>query len=939
MFLKDYFPNLKKKYQKLKFSGVSFNSKHVKKNNLFFAIKGKKFDGNKYIDEAIKKGARIIVSSKKKEKIIDNIFFLNAKNPRRLLSLISYKISKNKPKNLIAVTGTNGKTSVSNFYHQILTLNNKKSAFFGTLGINGKSSYKKISNTTFDPIKLSKNLNSLKKKKINNVILEASSHGLDQHRLDGLKFNIGIFTNLSRDHLDYHKTMKKYLDAKLILFKNLMKKKSYIIFEEDTKQSKIIKNICFKKKIKQLTIGKNSGDLIIKSYSNIGNQQEVSFSLEKKNYNFKTNLIGKIQIKNLLMSLLAAYKSSISMNNILKSIQKIKPVPGRLEKIGSLLNNSITILDYAHTPDALKTTILNVKEQFKHRKIKILFGCGGERDKPKRKIMGKIANDLCENIYLTDDNPRSEDPALIRNQIKSKISKSKLIEIPQRKEAIENAIMNLKSDEVLIVAGKGHENYQEYKTKKFFSDKKHMIETINKKNNKLSKNLKLNILNEKLEKKVDRNLTISNASINSKTIKPYDIFFGINGKKFNGSKFADEALKKKASLCIIEKNYTKKNPRKITVNNSLKILTNFSTSIRNSLGIPIVAITGSAGKTSLKELLAQSLNQIMPTVFSKKSFNNKYGVPLSLFNINKVHKIGIFEIGMDKKGEIDNLSKLVRPDIGLITNITYAHAKNFDSLKGIANAKAEIIDNIYSGGKIILNADDYFFNFFKKKALKKHLTVVSFGRSSKSDYQFIKSSGTHKKNYVIIKFNKKKYKFYVSKDLNNYKYNLVAAIAVISNLIKIENLNKNIFNNFKQPLGRGNLKKIKIAKKIINLVDESYNSNPLSLRLSMEKFDKLKTNNKKYLLLGDMLELGKFSKKLHEDVANHANKTKIDKIYVYGKEIINTFNKIRTQKRGKILYSKDEIMRFVKNEINDKDYLMVKGSNATGLNKIIQRLN
>ena len=233
------------------------------------------------------------------------------------------------------------------------------------------------------------------------------------------------------------------------------------------------------------------------------------------------------------MSLLAAYKSSIPINNILKAIKYIKAVPGRMEKIGSLLNNSITILDYAHTPEALKTTILSIKDQFRHRKIKLLFGCGGDRDKPKRRIMGKIANNLCENIYLTDDNPRSEDPSLIRKQIKIKISKSKLVEIPNRKKAIETAIMDLKSDEILIVAGKGHENYQEYKKRKFFSDKKCMIDAIAKRNKNLSRNLKINILNEKLDKKINKNLIINNASINSKIIKPYDIFFEINRKNFD----------------------------------------------------------------------------------------------------------------------------------------------------------------------------------------------------------------------------------------------------------------------------------------------------------------------------------------------------------------------------------------------------------------------
>ena len=179
----------------------------------------------------------------------------------------------------------------------------------------------------------------------------------------------------------------------------------------------------------------------------------------------------------------------------------------------------------------------------------------------------------------------------------------------------------------------------------------------------------------------------------------------------------------------------------------------------------------------------------------------------------------------------------------------------------------------------------------------------------------------------------------INKDLYNYKLNLAAAIAVISNFIKIDKLNKNIFKDYIHPSGRGNLKKIKFKKKTIQLIDESYNSNPLSLKFSIEKFDKIKTRNAKYLLLGDMLELGKFSKKLHSDIANNINKTQISKVYVYGKDIIYTFNKLRTQKKGKIFKSNSEILRFINNEIHNNDYLMVKGSNSTGLNEIIKKLN
>ena len=726
MLLKDYYPKLPKKFQKIKFNGIAFNSNQVKKNYIFFAIKGNNIDGNNYINHAITKGSNIIVSSSTIQGFSKNILYLKHDNPRRLLAEISVKINYKRPDNMIAVTGTNGKTSIANFYYQLLKLNKKKVSSIGTLGINGVNLKKNNLNTTFDSIELNKYLKFLKTKKINNVILEASSHGLKQHRLDGLKFNIAIFTNLSRDHLDYHKTYKDYLNSKLILFKKLMKKKSYIIFDNDLKISPKINKVAKYNNLKNLSLGSKNSKLKLIDQKFVNLNQIVKFSYNNKIFNFTTDLIGEIQIKNLLMSILAAYKSNISLKKILNCIKKIKPVPGRLEKIGKLKNKSIVILDYAHTPDALKICLENLRNQFKLRKINLVFGCGGERDKPKRKIMGRIANQYCNKIYLTDDNPRKENPKKIRNEIKNKINKNKLIEIPSRKLAIEKAILNIQSDEIVVVAGKGHERYQEYKIKKIFSDKDCIIKSIKKKNLDLKKEWKVNILEENLEKKLNYKIKINKTIINSKEIKKNDIFFGIRGKKLNGSKFANEAIKNGASLAIVDNLYGKKNIKKIKVSNVLNFFLKSSNKVRISSDIMAIAITGSAGKTSLKELLGQSLSKIDKVTYSQKSFNNKYGVPISLFNINKNHKFGVFEIGMDRKGEIRHLSNLVLPNIAVITNISYAHIENFKSLKDIALAKSEIIENIESNGAIFLNKDDKFFDFLKKKAKSHKINVFSF---------------------------------------------------------------------------------------------------------------------------------------------------------------------------------------------------------------------
>ena len=226
MLLKDYIPNVDKKFRDISFSGISFDSFQVKKNDIFFAIKGNNLDGNDYIEDAIKKGAKIVISEKKLLKKKSGIVFLFSSNIRKLLAEVSYRILKKKPKKLVAVTGTNGKSSVSDFYYQILSFNLKKVASIGTIGIRYKGVKKSITKTTLDPIHLRLILSRLKRKKIEFVIMETSSHGLNQNRLDGLLFDISIFTNLSHDHLDYHKNMQEYLKSKLYLFEKLTKKKA-----------------------------------------------------------------------------------------------------------------------------------------------------------------------------------------------------------------------------------------------------------------------------------------------------------------------------------------------------------------------------------------------------------------------------------------------------------------------------------------------------------------------------------------------------------------------------------------------------------------------------------------------------------------------------------------------------------------------------------------
>ena len=282
---------------------------------------------------------------------------------------------------------------------------------------------------------------------------------------------------------------------------------------------------------------------------------------------------------------------------------------------------------------------------------------------------------------------------------------------------------------------------------------------------------------------------------------------------------------------------------------------------------------------------------------------------------------------------------MIRPDLGVITNVSYAHSKNFENIKQIADAKAEIMENIKYGGIIVLNKDDNFYDYHKKIAIKKKLKIISFGVKNKSS--MVKLTKIKKKKNIYELFfnvNNISVSFYSRNKNKSNLYNITATLASIYSYINLKKLKKNIFLNIKIPSGRGDISKIKIKNKNIFLVDETYNSNPLSLQTAIENYDNIESrNSKKYLVLGDMLELGKHSYKQHKLMSKIVNKTNINKVYVIGKYIKETFKGLKSDKKAKIL-KKLDIKKLINDNLNNNDYLMIKGSNSTGLNYLTSNL-
>ena len=459
-FLKDKFKNIEDHFKEIEINGISNNSKNIKKKFIFFAFTGNKTNGNLYINEARRNGATIVISQEEKGK---DVIKLTNKDYFKIYSHLCSSFYNKKPKNIIAVTGTNGKTSVTDFCRQIWSFYGLKSASIGTLGLRDTSEqfYHKIRNnlTTLDSSELNKQLSKLYDKQISYVALEASSHGINQNRLDGINFNGAVFTNLSHDHLDYHKNMENYFSAKMKLFTEHLKDGTCVSINLDDQYGMKLYNKIKNKNFKFVNFGFNEKcELKLIQIKKIEKIWQLEILYKNKLYKTDIGLVGHFQIYNALAAASICLGLGLKQDSIFKSLSYLQTVPGRMQIINHPLCKATIIVDYAHTPNALENAILAVKKMNVSGKIYTLFGCGGERDHEKRSKMGEVAFKNSDFTIITDDNPRTEDPSLIRKSI---INNNPIaIEIPGRDVAIKKAISFLKDDDVLIIAGKGHEQTQ-----------------------------------------------------------------------------------------------------------------------------------------------------------------------------------------------------------------------------------------------------------------------------------------------------------------------------------------------------------------------------------------------------------------------------------------------------------------------------------------------
>ena len=439
--------------------GITADSREVKPGFLFAALSGTKTDGGQFIGEAVKRGAIAILGA---PELADQaralgVRFIAAENPRLRLAQLAAEFAGTQPETIAAVTGTNGKTSVVSFLRQIWSAQGRPAASLGTLGIDAPSGHFALGHTTPDPVKLHAALARLKREGVEHLAMEASSHGLDQFRLDGVRVAAAGFTNITRDHMDYHADFAHYRAAKLRLFSDLVRENGVAVVNVDAPEADAFVSAARKRKLRLITVGEGAdGVRLLRQMPNVDGQDLV-VAYSGRQYSVRLPLAGQFQASNALVAAGLALGLGDPADAVFGALAGLKGAPGRLELVARAENGAAIYVDYAHTPDAIETVLRALRPHVSGT-LHIVFGCGGDRDKGKRPLMGAAAKRYADAVIVTDDNPRSEDPATIRREALAGCPGAR--EIGDRSEAIREAILALGPRDALVIAGKGHEEGQ-----------------------------------------------------------------------------------------------------------------------------------------------------------------------------------------------------------------------------------------------------------------------------------------------------------------------------------------------------------------------------------------------------------------------------------------------------------------------------------------------
>ncbi|TAM83733.1 MAG: bifunctional UDP-N-acetylmuramoyl-L-alanyl-D-glutamate--2,6-diaminopimelate ligase MurE/UDP-N-acetylmuramoyl-tripeptide--D-alanyl-D-alanine ligase MurF, partial [Candidimonas sp.] len=836
---------------------LCLDSRGVTPGDVFVACPGHATDGRRYLNDAVDRGAAAIV-------MLDGwsggapsaVPVLAVVGLTSLLGEIADAWYGQPSAHLlvIAVTGTNGKTSTVQWLAAALNAHAVPCGVIGTLGVtqvDGATLAGVL--TTPDVLSVHRSLAALLVGGAVAVAVEASSIGLDQGRLDGVRIAVAGFTNLTRDHLDYHGTIEKYRDAKFSLFARPELRIAVVNVDDAAGRDLLVRFPALRVLRYSMDRGRECDiravDIETGAYGVIFN-----LMLRGATAQVVTRQHGLHNVSNFLLVAGVLHHLGWDLARIAGALAALPPVPGRLETIAPRAVRSrgavLVVVDYAHTPDALDRALVAMREVAVARRGRLIcvFGCGGDRDAGKRPIMGQIAGRLADRVVLTDDNPRSEEPRAIIEQIAAGMSLPPTIE-PDRAAAILATLWGVADEDVVLLAGKGHETYQEFRGGRVPFDDRQWAGFA-----------------------LTWRYGGRGVSVDSRSIQPGQWFIALAGEKFDGHDYLAQVASAGACAAVVARADPAVAIPQFVLGDTRVALARIGAAWRGCHDLPVIAVTGSNGKTTTKEMIAAILRAWLgaPAVLATQgNMNNDIGVPLMLLRLANGHRAAVFELGMNHPGEIEVLAGMARPTVALVNNAQREHQEFMHTVEAVARENGSVISALPASGIAVFPGDDIYASLWRGLAGER--AVARFGLAAACEVHaeaiHVGASGTSCR--LVTPWGDTALSLAVP-GLHNLRNALAAAACAGMVGAPLEAMTRGLAG-FTPVHGR---MMPRLLDDGLQLIDDTYNANPDSVRAAVDVLAALP--GKRILVLGDMAEVGTDSPALHGEVGAYACERGVD---------------------------------------------------------------
>ncbi len=899
------------------------DSRRCQVGDVFVATAGRSVDGRDYFRDAIVRGVCAIVFetdlTREQQQALGDTPSVGVTDLMTWLGPLAdtWWDHPSRAMTVIAITGTNGKTTTTHWLSAALNAMGRPSGSIGTLGVFDANGVKQSSLlTTPDVVSVHESLATLRDAGASYVVLEASSIGLDQNRLDNVSIDVAVFTNLSPDHLDYHGDMDAYAQAKSLLFARPEIKLALINLDDQrAQQMREATNGC-----KVMTYGLQARAADVRANHLVLEPDGVRFDLMvgHQSAQIQTSFVGDYNVSNLLAVAGVLNGLGFEWSSMVRSLQDIPAVAGRLERVVDTAKTSVdsldgpyVVVDYAHTPDALNRVLLALQPLVKARQGRLwcVVGCGGDRDVSKRPVMAQVAQAQADEVVLTSDNPRHESPTEILDQMCRGLSNQHAVHVEiDRALAILSTIWQASDRDVVLLAGKGHETWQEVQAVRYpFDDRQWALLALMFKENPPP------------------------VQTDSRHLSPDALFVALRGERFDGHAFLSQAQQAGVAAALVDVADPAVPLRQLAVGDTRLALQKLATAWRRRFDLPLIAVTGSNGKTTTKEMIAAILRQSAgesSVLSTQGNLNNELGVPLTILRLRQTHTCAVVELGMNHPGEIAQLVAIAQPTIGLVLNAQREHQEFMQSVEAVAQENGAVFRALPLDGVAVFPQEDQYTDYWVGQ-VPEGVRQLTFGLNETASVWA--RSVTRDPLGSHFEMTLEGHSHDISLSVAG-QHNVINACAAATCALVAGVTSNDIAKGLASFAAvKGRMQAYRLGSQQV-VIDDTYNANPDSVRAAIDVLSFLP--GPRALVLGDMGEVGNDSPQMHAEVGAYAKDKAIDYLWALGEATAYTVDAFGSN--GEQCESVKTICERFK-AMQPKSVL-VKGSRFMGMEKVVHAL-